>query len=179
MGTSNCFVNSPSLGSSTQISDHKPFEYTGLLTHKQNSLERQWQAVEGNIQECSTVWNRKRHFYSVSNMVLITVAFILSTFVIPWASYVNASDICFFAGFVITGIICFQNMCAVSEKARFYREIAFELWAVEQEFKAAKFDNIGDYQQLEKIMTRLQKLIERDSQNVPTGRGLTAIPRTR
>jgi hypothetical protein len=112
-------------------------------------------------------------------MVLITVAFALSTFVIPWASYVNYSDICFFAGFVITGIICFQNMCAVSERARFYREIAFELWAVEQEFRAARFDNIDDYQQLEKITIRLQKLIERDSEKVPTGRGLTAIPRTR
>jgi hypothetical protein len=179
MGTSNCFVDSHSLSSSTESSDHKPFEYTGPLTHEQNSLERQWQTVEGNIQECSKVWTRKRYFYSFSNTVLITVAFILSTFVIPWASYVNNSGMCFYAGFVITGVICFQNMCAVSERARFYREIAFELWAVEQEFKTAKFDNTDDYQQLEKITTRLQKLIERDSQKVPTGRGLTAIPRTR
>jgi hypothetical protein len=179
MGTSDCSVDSPRLASSTQRVGHKLFECAGLLTSGQDSLERQWQTVEGNIQECSTVWNRKRYFYSFGNMVLITVAFILSTFVIPWASYVDQSDVCFFAGFVITGIICFQNMCAVSERARFYREIAFELWAVEQEFKAAKFDNVGDYQQLEKITTRLQKLIERDSQNVRTGRGLTAIPRTR
>jgi len=141
----------------------------------QKLLEREWQTVEGNVRECREVWNRKRLAYSLGNTALIIVALVLSTFVIPIASYLEQSDISLFAGLAITGIIGFRKAFAIGERARFYRQITCELWALEHDLEVARFDDVDDHDLFYKLSNDHRELIENDSQKLPAGRELAAI----
>ena len=93
----------------------------------------------------------------------------------PVGVVVGAEQPLFFASLAIAGIIAFENAFAIGEKARFYRQIIRELWAVDQEVNEAEFDDVDDYKQLNNVETELRQLIERDSQKIPAGQGLAAI----
>ena len=175
MKNRNHFVTRSSTGSYSRTSGPKSLDGTGRPTQVQKLLEREWQTVEGNIQDCREVWNRKRLAYSLGNTALIIVALVLSTFVIPIASYFEQSDISLFAGLAITGIIGFRKAFAIGERARFYRRITCELWALDQELEVARFDDVDDHEQLNNVSDALRELIENDSQKLPAGRELAAI----
>ena len=175
MYSENSFDSSPSLGSCKQTWGRKLSERRQPRREPPVPKEEWWRAVGDNIQECYKVWNRKRNAYSVAHVTLTSAALILSFCVIPLASWWELSNLSFFASLAIAGIIAFENAFAIGEKARFYRQIVRELWAVDQEVNEAEFDDVDDHKQLNNVATELRQLIERDSQKIPTGQGLAAI----
>ena len=167
MYSENSFDSSPSLGSCKQTWGRKLSERRQPRREPSVPKEEWWRAVGDNIQECYKVWNWKRNAYSVAHVTLTSAALILSFCVIPLASWWELSNLSFFASLAIAGIIAFENAFAIGEKARFYRQIIRELWAVDQEVNEAEFDDVDDHKQLNNVETELRQLIERDKRFLP------------